>query len=201
MIIYSHIAKLFEYPQGNYSTTLDGIKAILLKEDVGMFEKFMQVSQHFETLKTEDLQEYYIKTFDVNATCYLDIGYVLFGEDTKRGQFLLNMKAEQDKAENDCGTEFADHLPNVLTLLPKMKDLELREEIVVSILIPALNQMLKNFRTEGNIYKVLLEILTNLLENDFKDSSFEAFQFQEKDSSCMGNYSCGMDYSLLKRKN
>ena len=66
-------------------------------------------------------QEYYISTFDVQAICFLDIGYVLFGEDYKRGIFLVNIKKEQIKAGNDCGSELPDHLPNILTLLPKMQ--------------------------------------------------------------------------------
>ena len=199
MIKYSLIAKLFNYPQGDYSETLENLNKIFLEADISLLEKFKLPFQHFSLNREADLQEYYIKTFDVNATCYLDIGYVLFGEDTKRGQFLLNMKAEQDKAVNDCGTEFADHLPNILTLLPKMNDAELREEIVVSILIPALNQMLKNFRTEGNIYKTILEILKDILESDFQNSQYEAFQFPTE-NACAGSSSCGMDYSLLKRK-
>ena len=40
----------------------------------------------------------------------LDIGYVLFGDDYKRGELLANLNQEHRKANNDCGTELADHL-------------------------------------------------------------------------------------------
>ena len=65
--------------------------------------------------------ELYLRTFDVQAITTLDIGYVLFGEDYKRGALLAGLSAEHKKVSNDCGIELADHLPNVLRLLPKME--------------------------------------------------------------------------------
>jgi nitrate reductase assembly molybdenum cofactor insertion protein NarJ len=57
-------------------------------------------------LYTEDeYEELYTKTFDVQPICYLDLGYVIFGEDYKRGAFLLHMQEEQQKVNNDCGTD------------------------------------------------------------------------------------------------
>lgn len=163
-------------------------------------DHFLPVARHFTSSPVSELQEYYIRTFDVNAACYLDVGYVLFGEESKRGQFLLNMKNEQLKANNDCGTEFADHLPNVLTLLPKIDDKLFREELVVTMLLPALKHMLGNFRTEENNYRNLLKILVELLETDFKDTSFEPYQINQKEIECAGAYSCGMDFTKLKGK-
>jgi hypothetical protein len=45
------------------------------------------------------------------------LGYVLFAEDYKRGDFLVKVKNEQRKVNNDCGEELADNLPNILTLM------------------------------------------------------------------------------------
>jgi len=108
------------------------------------------------------------------------------------------MKSEQLKAENDCGKEFADHLPNVLTLLPKLGDVIFREELVVSMLLPALRHMLENFRTEENSYRVLLRLLIRVLESDFKDSAFVPYQINEREIECSGAYSCGMDFTKIK---
>lgn len=198
MQIYTHIAHLFNYPSGDYNTVVDKLLQELQPYGESPVDDFLPVAGHFTSNPVTELQEYYIRTFDVNAACYLDIGYVLFGEESKRGQFLLNMKREQLKAGNNCGTEFADHLPNVLNLLPKLTDLLFREELVVSMLLPALKHMLENFRTEENSYRGLLKLLVMALEIDFKDSLFVPYQINQQEIECAGAYSCGMDFTKLK---
>lgn len=200
MQIYNYIAHLFNYPAGDYRSVVEKLHLEFLEYGQSTVDDFLPVARHFTSNQLSELQEYYIRTFDVNAACYLDIGYVLFGEESKRGQFLLNMKNEQLKAENDCGTEFADHLPNVLTLLPKIEDKLFREELVVSMLLPALKHMLENFRTDENSYKGLLKLLVLVLESDFKDSVFVPYQINQQEIECAGAYSCGMDFTKLKTK-
>lgn len=200
MQIYKYIAYLFNYPGGDYRTVVEKLHLEFLEYGQSAMNDFLPVARHFTSNQISELQEYYIRTFDVNAACYLDIGYVLFGEESKRGQFLLNMKNEQLKSENNCGTEFADHLPNVLTLLPKIQDNIFREELVVSMLLPALKHMLENFRTEENSYKGLLKLLILALESDFKDSEFVPYQINQHEIECAGAYSCGMDFTKLKTK-
>ena len=74
--------------------------------------------------RTLDLQELHTRTFDVQALTTLGTGYVLFGDDYKRGALLSNLNREHNDAQNDCRGELADHLPNVLRLIPKLKDQE-----------------------------------------------------------------------------
>lgn len=200
MKIYTHIAQLFSYPKSEFRSTTEQLVVEFQEYGQSAVNDFLPVAKHFTSKPTSELQEYYIRTFDVNAACYLDIGYVLFGEESKRGQFLLNMKSEQLKAENDCGTEFADHLPNVLTLLPKLEDDSFREELVISMLLPALRHMLENFWTEENSYKGLLKLLLQVLETDFNDSVFVPYQINVREIECAGIYSCGMDFTKLKSK-
>lgn len=200
MQIYKYIAHLFNYPGGDNRMVVEQLHLELPEYGESVVDYFLPVARHFTSSPVSELQEYYIRTFDVNAACYLDVGYVLFGEESKRGQFLLNMKYEQLKANNDCGTEFADHLPNVLTLLPKIEDHNFREELVVTMLLPALKHMLGNFSKEENNYRYLLQILIEVLEIDFKGSAFEPYQINQKEIECAGAYSCGMDFTKLKGK-
>lgn len=200
MEIFNLFSKLFSYPNGKYNDILERLLLEMKPYGSVLIHNMLPVTTHFRNLHLHELQEYYIRTFDVNASCYLDIGYVLFGEDSKRGQFLLKMNGEQIKANNNCGKEFSDHLPNVLTLLPKMKDSDFREELVVSLVLPALRHMIKNFKTGDNVYKILLECLTTILEDTFADSPFEAYIINSEETECSGAYSCGMDFTKLRNK-
>lgn len=174
---YTVLAEIFRYPSSERETFIDEWRKIVhsyLPESESKLEHFIS---HVREKVLSEQQEYYISTFDVQALCFLDVGYVLYGEDYNRGVFLANMKKEQERAGNDCGSELPDHLPNVLTLLPKMEEPALAEELAVSMVIPALERMIGSFRIEGNVYQGMLEIVCGIMQNDFSDSEFERFSF------------------------
>src|SRR3970282_2954892 len=134
---YCHVAELFDFPGPEFSAR-GGVLLGLLRENypaaAGEVEHFLDAIPE----RTLDLQELHTRTFDVQSLTPLDIGYVLFGNDYKRGALLSNLRREHAQAGNDCGSELADQLPNVLRLIPKLKDADLRDELVRQILGPAL---------------------------------------------------------------
>jgi len=182
---YSVLAKIFRYPSPERENFSGGWRKIIWNRLPELGHKLELFVAHVQEKTLAEQQEYYIGTFDVQALCFLDIGYVLYGEDYNRGVFLANMKKEQERANNNCGSELPDHLPNMLALLPKMNDKSLAEELVVSMMIPALGKMIEAFRTDGNVYKGMLEVLLCIMQSDFPGSEFEKFSFsaQEKAKS------------------
>ena len=94
------------------------------------------------------IQELHTRSFDVQSLTALDVGYVLFGEDYKRGELLANLSREHKAVENDCGVELGDHLTNLLRLLSKMPDAELMEEMVQELIGPAIRKMIAEFNPE-----------------------------------------------------
>ena len=177
---YKLLAELFRYPSDDLKAYSEKWRDLISLYDAPLSDKLDLFITHINERPLAFQQEYYISTFDVQAMCFLDIGYVLYGEDYKRGVFLVNIKKEQIRAENDCGSELPDHLPNILTLLPKIADADLAEELIYSLLIPALHELILKFRDTSNIYKGLLEILARIMETDFPVSSFERFTFNTR---------------------
>ncbi len=174
---YTALAGAFSYPSPEREKFIDEWRKTVWKITPESEQELELFIEHIKQKTLAEQQEYYISTFDVQALCYLDVGYVLYGEDYNRGVFLANMKKEQKNAGNDCGSELPDHLPNVLTLLPKMNDTALAEELIVSMLIPAVEKMVGSFRIEGNVYQGMLKILLRVMQNNFPDSEFEKFSF------------------------
>jgi nitrate reductase assembly molybdenum cofactor insertion protein NarJ len=189
--VYPLFAPLFRYPSeklGNQARlVLNAIQTSYTEaaESLRKFEEFV----HRTPLDT--MEEIYTKTFHIQAICYLDLGYVIFGEDYKRGEFLAHMKREQREAGNDCGTDLPDNLSNILTLMPLLADKELIEELSLMIMVPGLRKMLQEFdsaklrrKTEaikkkhkalimedlpdGNSYQFALAALLSVFELDFK---------------------------------
>jgi nitrate reductase assembly molybdenum cofactor insertion protein NarJ len=184
---YKILAEMFRYPTEDLKTFSGKWRDIIHVYDYELKLKLDPFSIHINEKPLSFQQEYYISTFDVQAMCFLDVGYVLFGEDYKRGVFLVNIKKEHIKAGNDCGSELPDHLPNILTLLPKIKDPDLAEELVYSLLIPAIHEMIFKFSNGNNLYKGLLEILVTIMENDYSVSTFDKFNFGHRNKTELNN--------------
>lgn len=177
---YKLLAEMFRYPSNDLKACSEKWRDIISLYDASLIPGLDLFIAHINEKPLSFQQEYYISTFDVQALCFLDIGYVLYGEDYKRGIFLVNIKKEQLKADNDCGSELPDHLPNILTLLPKIIDADLAEELIYSLLIPAIHEMILKFRDANNLYKGLMEILVIIMETDFPVSAFEKFTFNTR---------------------
>ncbi len=185
---YILLADLFRYPTENLKTaTEEGLKMIS-RDFNSELPKFDRFSDHIREHSLMELQEYYVKTFDVQALCYLDIGYILFGDDLKRGNFLVQLQAEHQKVKNEPGTELPDYLPNVLKLLAKTTDTEFANEFVQFILLPAILSMIKGFKTESNAYLNLLQLLKEILKKDFGIEEFNInLPAQKQDCLLAGN--------------
>jgi nitrate reductase assembly molybdenum cofactor insertion protein NarJ len=165
------IADLFAYPNEELRRVAKNLNDYLKKNyssAANEYEPFYQFTQKIELIKWEEI---YTRTFEVQAITTLDIGYVLFGDDYKRGEMLVNLNNEHVKYENDCNSELPDHLPNVLRLLNKMTDIELRDDIIVFALLPALKKIIGEFRSEiiEKKNKVYKKHHTTIINND-KDS-------------------------------
>lgn len=177
---YSSLAKLFMYPSEQLKDDVDLCKDILADYGASAETKLEPFRRQVKERSLAYQQEYYTETFDVQPLSTLDIGYVLFGDDYRRGVFLVNIQREHILAGNDCGRELPDHLPNILTLLPMISDKDFVEELICSLMIPALAEMIRRFRKTENHYRSLLELLLSVMESDFPSSSYERFQFTLK---------------------
>lgn len=142
---YNLLAELFRYPTKGYLKQANKCGDLLQADYPEVYKTFKSFLDIINEKSIIDIEELFGMTFHIQAICYLDLGYVLYAEDYKRGEFLVQMKNEQRKVNNDCGVELADNLPNALTLLPLIEDDDFREELSVRMYIPALESMVKEF--------------------------------------------------------
>jgi|21_taG_2_1085346.scaffolds.fasta_scaffold35963_2 nitrate reductase assembly molybdenum cofactor insertion protein NarJ len=193
---YTLLAELFRYPNQDIKTTVNEIQVFLDKNYPDAGDEFNRFSEFIANSTFYQIEEIFQKTFHIQAICFLDLGYVIFAEDYKRGEFLVNMKVEQEKYNNDYEHELADNLPYVLRLLPLHKDENFINELVVMVMIPALEKMLSEFDAskvkirekvmnkkqkvvimegikDGNIYKNVISAILQVFKIDFADIKFE----------------------------
>lgn len=188
---YYNLADLFRYPDEKYRDNVKKCGEMLRERYPLAYEEVLPFLHFTEGHDLPRIEEVFGKTFHIQAICFLDLGYVLFAEDYKRGEFLVRMKDEQRRANNDCGLELADNLPNVLTWMTKTNDKVFLKEFAVRILIPSLEKMLAEFdqaRMElkdkvrrkkqkvilmeemenKNVYQFAIQSLLEVVKEDFK---------------------------------
>jgi len=210
---YHSLANLFIYPGKGYQDEVKLVQKFLeknYKEAADILEPF---STFVESTTLHTLEELYTRSFEVQAITTLDLGYLLFGDDYKRAELLVNLNKEHNEVKNDCGNELADHLPNVLRLLPLLKDNELRNELVNMVVAPALIKILDDFKPErllaknkvylkhhktlidqpadyALIYQIPVEVIMYFISNDF---DLHGVDQSKKDASFLGALSDEME--------
>ncbi len=180
---YSHyilLSKLFEYPKHSLKDAAIELQKLVIHDFPQLIIKTEKFVTAIQELSIHEQQEYYMKTFDVKAIIALDLGYLIFGEDYKRAEILVNLQKEHQKAGIDCGTELGDHLPNILQLIAKTQDEEFREELGFIITRPCIRFMLTKFKNHENYYEHLLEILSAILQADFDSDQLKEYEFAEE---------------------
>lgn len=154
---YRLISTLFDYPNEGYREL---IKSVADELSVDYPSTSIELEELLKLLPTDiyEIQELYTKSFEVQAVTSLEIGYVLYGDDYTRGEVLSNLSAEHKAVGNECGGELADHLANVLRLIPKVKEPELMTELVTLMVAPAVEVMMREYtpssmRQKEKLYK------------------------------------------------
>lgn len=193
---YPLLARLFRYPDDALTASLEELGILTARYYPSVSGFVSSFAQGVLSLSQHEREELFIRTFDVEPVCHMDIGHILFGEDYKRGDFLAQMQREQTAAGNDPGTELADHLPNVLTLIPLLGDEGLVAELGWCILVPAVTEILKKFESTANYYRFAFETLRGILTIDFSRPDLAQFTISQAGPEFCGaeNYACGSDF-------
>ncbi|HLN90403.1 MAG TPA: nitrate reductase molybdenum cofactor assembly chaperone [Patescibacteria group bacterium] len=115
---YSSLARMLDYPGGKEGMAADcdmaskGLQGQGIESPLEPFGRFVQTS----TLAR--LQEEYVATFDFNPAVALYLGHHLFGDNRKKGAYLIRLKQEFGRhGFTPPGNELPDHLPLVLGFL------------------------------------------------------------------------------------
>lgn len=116
-----------------------------------------------ETTDATRREEMFTTVFDINPTCTLELGWHLYGEDYKRGSFLVDMRQVMAAVGVEESAELPDHLIHalrVLQRLPAPKD----ALFSTSFVQPGLDRMLSGYSDESSPWRPVLAALLSALE-------------------------------------
>ncbi len=151
---YEQLAALFAYPESDYLFRVSSTRASLAKgypqaaADIDEFLALVPQPSKDLPVPLERVQEVFTRTFEVQSITTLDVGYLMFGDDYKRAELLVQLNRELREAKVNVGRELPDHLSSILRLLARWKDREMAQELVQYVLHPTVQAMVFEFREE-----------------------------------------------------
>ncbi len=191
LLDYSKISDLFVFPQKeDYVDNVKDIQQYLSEVIPHVGEMLRPFTDVIGKVSKKELEDLYLRSFEVQSITTLDIGYVVFGDDYKRGELLVNLNKEHKTYGIDCGDELADNLSNVLKLLNAIEDSELLDDLVNKIVAPALTKMIQGFgedqiAAKEKVYMKHHKTLLNKHESFtiYKHALFSFFKAMDHDFS------------------
>jgi nitrate reductase delta subunit len=160
------LALLFRYPTGDFALSLAEALEGIEGETGEAKAALTAFAGGVAGLGTEQLQELYTRTFDLNPVCTLEIGWQLYGEDYHRGEFLVKMRQQLREHGLPESSELPDHMTHALALLARLESEE-AAEFGSRYLLPAIDKMLSGWRENRNAYAALLESLFAYLKSRY----------------------------------
>jgi len=164
---YAMLVEFLEYPNEGYGSRPEECIRVLKDSEAGVASTFAPFRDAAREMTTEQLQELYTRTFDINPVCTLEVGWHVYGEDYARGALLVKMKQQLRDHDLPESRELPDHLTHVLALLARLQGEE-ADGLASRYVLPALGKMLGGMSDVDNPYKAVLEAIDQSVRSHFK---------------------------------
>ena len=163
MAVYSCFAEIFDYPERSIARSVDNCTAELAGDVPEACALLMEFQNAIAEKDIGELQEIYTNAFDLRPDCTPNLGYHMFGDDARRGVFLVELKERMEARGIPLGTELADHLSLILRYLDVAG--EDHAPVVDECLLPSVSRMAEVLAHSGNPYEYALGALLTLLRH------------------------------------
>lgn len=165
------------YPEDDFVERVTRYRDLVAVEAPAAAEQTEAFMANIDGKSLSELEEYYIRTFDLNPDFSLDTGWQLFGEEYNRGLYMVRVRNEMRRHGVPETSELPDHLTNVLFVLGRMSE-EDAINFAVCCVIPAVEKILGAIKSD-NAYHPLIQGIVNLLESRYGQYVEEAAQAAE----------------------
>lgn len=166
------LANMLEYPQEDFYSKITRLNSEINSSSDNSINPLKEFLDFANTHKIEELQEFYVKTFDVNPICSLYASIHLFGEESfKRSDFMARLK----QAYHEYGMPFdekelPDFIPIILKFTVYLKDEKRLEDFIKRCILKPLKTMIETLKDNSNPYKSLMEYIRIFTEKNLSHS-------------------------------
>lgn len=172
---YDALARMIDYPAEKAGLQSDCDVVRTFMKNKGMNHHSLTPFAEFAVaLPLADLQEEYVATFDFNPATAPYLGHHLFGDNQKKGGYMIMLKQEfERRGYTPFGTELPDHLSVVLRFLAYLARQEgdgTRQPFIVDCVLPGVERLNTAFAAQQDSHwKALVEIARLLCAEDCKE--------------------------------
>ena len=171
---YEALARMLDYPeekqqlQDDYNLVSSFLNERRLGAPISEFAEFVDASS------LAALQEEYVATFDFNPATAPYLGHHLFGDNQKKGGYMIMLKQEFERCGyTPVGTELPDHLSVVLGFLAHLArqgGQGTRQPFIAECVLPGVERLTTAFAArQDSHWKVLVEAARLLCAEDCKE--------------------------------
>jgi len=171
--IHELLGRLMQYPDEGYVHRVRETLAGLERDTPQAAARLRAFHDRIADFATEELEELFTRTFDLNPVCALEVGWQLYGEEYTRGAFLVFVRGALRRHEIAETAELPDHLTHVLPLLDRLPEDE-ASELARGAVLPALKKMLQGLNGKNSPYEDLLLAVREQVERRFQPEPVEA---------------------------
>ncbi len=165
LAILKDFAPLLRYPGPDYSMRVDRLLSRIGPESKAA-PALGGLLDFARSRPPLGLEEEYTRTFDINPTVTLDVGFHLFGLAYKRGEFLVKVREGLREVGLAEGTELPDHLPTLLELASVLDEVRALP-LVGECIFPAVERMCRSLATPAG-FQLALAGLREYLRSHFQ---------------------------------
>lgn len=157
-VLHDVLASLLCYPTEGFHAVAAAAPGEVRPGCAAAADRLAPFAGHVAKQSMAELEELYTRTFDINPSCSLELGWHLYGERYDRGDFLVRMRTYLRALDLAETVELPDHLTQVLPVLGRMPR-EAAEAFAQQSCLPALDKMIEAFGEEPNPYRDVLEAI------------------------------------------
>lgn len=161
--LFDSLAALLEYPEHDWVDRLDACERTTARAGDAVAGPFLAFRDAL-ALPLDQVQEGYVRTFEMAPDHTLEVGFHLFGESYKRGEFLANLREEEARFDIGQEKQLPDYLPVLLRLIVRLDDDELRRDLLGACVLPAVEKLLATLATKQGPYGALMTCVAGALE-------------------------------------
>ena len=163
--LYHNLASVLSYPTKAIYEQTERLLQQVRKAAPDQTETVQVFSNYIIESRLEKIEESFTRSFDMNPSCCLEIGWHLYGEDYQRGEFLVHMRQSLEEEQIKETVELPDHVSHCLKLLACLEPAD-AEVFSRKYMQPALLKI-QTALEEENPYACIVDLVQHILEAQY----------------------------------
>ncbi|NTV48161.1 MAG: nitrate reductase molybdenum cofactor assembly chaperone [Geobacteraceae bacterium] len=171
---YEALARLLDYPENKEQLQADYVVVSTFLNQQRLDSSIASFAEFAADSPLSSLQEEYVASFDFNPATAPYLGHHLFGDNQKKGGYMIMLKQEFERCGyTPTGVELPDHLSVLLGFLAhlaRQAESGARQSFITECVLPGVERFHDSFDTrQESHWKVLVEASWLLCAEDCKE--------------------------------